>query len=395
MTMAAVIESRTAEAPAQPLTSGITRVDILSDLAAAEPIWRALEMSGLSTPYQRFDFLGAWQRHAAAQHDATPLIVVAWDAQQRPLLLLPLALRHACGARVAGFMGGKHTSFNMGLWDRAFAASATPGDLDDLLNGLHQRDVVDVLALTQQPMRWRDQANPLALLPYQPSANGCPVLTMPPGADPTALVSNSFRRKLKAKEKKLQALPGYRYLIAETDAEIARLLNWFFKVKPIRMAEQKLPNVFAEPGIEAFVREACSARLASGRRAIEIHALDCDEEIIALFAGVADGERFSMMFNTYTLSEHARWSPGLILMRDIIDHCAGAGYHRLDLGIGTDDYKRMFCKDDEPIFDCFIPLSARGWLAAMALSALHRGKHLVKHNPALLDLAQRLRGALR
>ena len=44
-------------------------------------------------------------------------------------------------------------------------------------------------------------------------------------------------------------------------------------------------------------------------------------------------------------------------------------YRALDLGIGSDDYKPMFCKDDEPIFDSFIPLSLRGRLAATAMSA--------------------------
>ena len=71
-----------------------------------------------------------------------------------------------------------------------------------------------------------------------------------------------------------------------------------------------------------------------------------------------------MMFNTYTMSANSKYSPGLILMRDIIDHYAGQGYRALDLGIGSDDYKRLFCKDDEPIFDSFIPLSQRGKLAA-------------------------------
>jgi CelD/BcsL family acetyltransferase involved in cellulose biosynthesis len=54
----------------------------------------------------------------------------------------------------------------------------------------------------------------------------------------------------------------------------------------------------------------------------------------------------------------------------------------------------MFCKGDEPIFDSFIPLTARGGLAAGAISALHRGKRLVKQNQTLLRLAQRLRHAL-
>ena len=90
------------------------------------------------------------------------------------------------------------------------------------------------------------------------------------------------------------------------------------------MAEQKLPNVFAEPGVEDFIRDACLAPLAGGGHAIDIHALECDAEVIAIFAGVADGHRFSMMFNTYTMSESAQYSPGLILMRDIVDHYAGA-----------------------------------------------------------------------
>ena len=155
------------------------------------------------------------------------------------------------------------------------------------------------------------------------------------------------------------------------------------------MAEQKLPNVFAEPGVEDFIRGACMAPLAGGGRVIDIHALECDDEVIAIFAGVADGHRFSMMFNTYTMSGNSRYSPGLILMRNIVDHYAGRGYRALDLGIGSDDYKRLFCKSDEPIFDSFIPLSLRGKVAAAAMSGINRAKHLVKHNPALFEMAQK------
>lgn len=157
-------------------------------------------------------------------------------------------------------------------------------------------------------------------------------------------------------------------------------------------AEQKLPNVFAEPGVEQFIRSACLA-LRGDSRTIDIHALECDDEVIALFAGVADGQRFSMMFNTYTTSENARYSPGLILMRYIIDRYAERGYNSLDLGIGSDDYKRMFCKSDEAIFDSFVPLTSRGRLAAAAMSSLNHGKRLVKQNQMLLDLARRLRQA--
>ncbi len=393
MTIAAAIDSRRAEAPARSRTSRIARVDVIGDLAAAETVWRELETRQLATSYQRFDLLSNWQREVGAREGALPFIVIAADADSRPLMLLPLALRRERGVRIASFMGGKHATFNMAVCDWDFARDATAADLAAVVSALRAKDAADVLALTQQPRRWQDCLNPLAVLPKQHSVNDCPVLTMAPGDPPANWISNSFRRRLKSKERKLQS-PGYRYHVADSDADIERLLNWFFHVKPMRMAEQKLPDVFAEPGVEDFIRKACRAKLAGGGHAIDIHALECDDEVIAIFAGVADGHRFSMMFNTYTMSDRSRYSPGLILMQHIIDHYAERRYRALDLGVGSDEYKRLFCKGDEPIFDSFIPLTARGRIAAAAISTISRAKRLVKHNQMLLHIAQRLRRAL-
>ncbi|HEU0084674.1 MAG TPA: GNAT family N-acetyltransferase [Bradyrhizobium sp.] len=394
MTMAAAIEHRPGTRTWSG-TSRIARVDIINDFGTAEPVWRKLEQSGrFCSPYQRFDLLSAWQRNVGEREGVTPFIVVARDRDGEPLLLLPLGIKCAGGARVASFPGGKHATFNMALWARDFAAGATSADLDALVAGIRGHGAADVLALTRQPRRWLEEPNPFALLPAQASANDCPLLKMAPDAPPQSRISNSFRRRLKGKERKLQSLPGYRYRLATEDADITRLLDWFFAVKPQRMAAQNLPNVFADPGVEDFVRDACMARLAGGGRAIDIHALECDDEVIAIFAGVADGHRFSMMFNTYTLSGNSKYSPGLILMRDIIDHYAARGFSSLDLGIGSDDYKRLFCKDDEPLFDSFVPLTLRGRAAAAGLAAYTRAKRLVKHTPVLMQLAQQLRGVV-
>ncbi len=395
MTMAASIESlRSAAVPPRP--GRLVNVDILHDTDAAEAVWRDLESQQYgSTPFQHFEFLSRWQREVGAREGLTAFIVTGYDAERRPLLLLPLALGRNHGVRVASFMGGRHTTFNMALWDRDFAATAAADDVAVLLAAIRDRAAVDVLAMTRQPRCWRDLPNPMAMLPNQPSINDCPVLIMMPGEPATARISHAFRRRLRAKERKLQALAGYRYHVATTDADIDRLLDWFFSVKPLRMASQKLPDVFSEPGVVPFIRSTCLAPGVAGSRAIDVHALECDDEVIAVYAGVADGQRFSMMFNTYTMSENARFSPGLILMQHIVDHYAERGFGVLDLGIGSDDYKLQFCKNDEPIFDCFIPLSARGRLAALAMSRFNRTKHAVKHNPALLQMAQRLRSAFR
>jgi CelD/BcsL family acetyltransferase involved in cellulose biosynthesis len=245
--------------------------------------------------------------------------------------------------------------------------------------------------LNQQPLDWNGATNPFARLPRQLSANECPLLTIDPKA-PSARFSGSFRRKLNGKERKLQALPGYRYTIARTEEDARRLLDAFFAIKPLRMAEQKIRNVFAESGTKAFIEHACLDGIAAGKQAIELHGLECDAEVIAIFAGVSDGDRYSTMFNTYTMSDAARNSPGLILIRNMIDHHAQLGCSSFDFGVGTDEYKLQFCKDErQPLFDSFVPLTAKGQIAARLFSLETSLKRAIKRSPMAMRALNTLR----
>ena len=100
----------------------VARVEVFDDMAAAEPVWRALEQGHcIATPYQRYDFLHLWQRHVGAPAGVEPFIVVGFNAAGAPLFLWPLGCHRVFGLRVAGFLGGKHANFNMGLWRRDVA----------------------------------------------------------------------------------------------------------------------------------------------------------------------------------------------------------------------------------------------------------------------------------
>ena len=107
MTMAAAIESRTAKASAWSRASRIAGVEILSDLDQAEAIWHGLQdQKQFFTPFQRFDFLQPWQRQVGEREGFQPFVVIAYDGERRPLLLLPLVTKARYGIRTAHFMGG-------------------------------------------------------------------------------------------------------------------------------------------------------------------------------------------------------------------------------------------------------------------------------------------------
>jgi CelD/BcsL family acetyltransferase involved in cellulose biosynthesis len=374
----------------------IARIALFDTFESAEAVWHGFDGDRLATPYQRYEFLSLWQRHVGNYLGLKPCIVVAYDDCEVPVALLPLVVERAYGLSVACFPGGKHVTFNMPIWRRDFAAHASAETMQALVRMIAAADpAIDALALMRQPQVWNGLPNPLALLGGQASVNDCPLLVIDPRAGPSRRISNSFRRRLNHKERKLGANPGFRYTVARTTADAKRLLDAFFTVKPIRLAQQGLPNVFAEPGNEQFLREVAETALRANRPGLEIHALECDDEVISVFAGVADDNRFSMMFNTYTMSANARYSPGLILIRNIVDHYASRGFTALDLGIGADDYKLLFCKQHEPVLDSFIALNGRGRVLALWLSLEAHAKRFVKRSHALTRIALSLRRILR
>ena len=380
-----------ADAPA----SDVARVAVFRELSAVEPLWRRFERAGtVLTPYQRFDFLGSWQRNVGERAGIAPCIVVGFDLANEPAFLWPFGERSIGPLRVLGFLGGKHANFNLGLWRRERAAAMTAEGLRVIFARLRADGLASDLAiLRNQPPVWEQFANPFAMLPHRPSVDDASRTALArPGLEfVDANMSATNRRKLRAKERKLEELPGYRYARATTPAEVTRMLDSFFTLKPVHLAALGVRNVFAEPGVEQFVREASLSGLSDGAPVIEVHGIEGDGEVIAMFAGASDGRRFTSMFNTYTTSEHSRHSPGLVLLRRLIAAQADCGVAAFDLGIGDASYKALFCRDTEKLFDSFIPFSPLGRVAAFAARNAQHMKRRIKQTPALWSALQAVR----
>ena len=75
----------------------------------------------------------------------------------------------------------------------------------------------------------------------------------------------------------------------------------------------------------------------------------------------------------------------------MIGDCIRRGVASFDIGVGRADYKSFFCKEAEPLYDTFLPLTPRGRLAAPAFRAAYAAKRVIKSQPALWTAVQYLR----
>ena len=364
------------------------RVEIHSDLSAAQACWRALEAAPemVATPFQRYDWVRAFLGDEGAERVC---ILAVYDAREPatlpPLALLPLTVAREGGLRVARFAGRRHARYGMPLYRSPAAAMRL--DAASLRRAARAAGI-DALALGAQPVVWDGVPNPLARL-GQPSPSDGYGLALDADAEATVrcAFSADARKKLRTKEKRLAALlgPVAHERVCEPSA-VARVLYAFHAQKAARFAALGIADPFADPAMQAFLRRACCGG------SLELHALLAGGRVLATYAGAVDAHRFSGMVNSFESDpEIARNSPGDVLLLHLVAEQAARGRRAFDLGVGEARYKASICDTVIALTDAFVPVSARGALYAAAMRGATRAKCAVKRDPRLWALVQRLR----
>ena len=372
------------------LSGRVATVEIHADARAALADWLDLLAAAPATAYGHPDWLLPWIEAVGAPSGLEPMIVLARDAEGRATAILPLAVRRRGALAVAGFLGGRDSNFNMGLfrsgppWTRA--------DVADLLRraaAASGRDV-DIFSFRNQPHGWQGVPNPLLALARQPSPSFAYKAEL--DADPEAFfrarLSRESRKKLRQKMNRLRAMGDVEFVEARTPAEVAEVLDAFVAQRTARNVASGLPSDELR-GLRRFLD-----RVVGEGGPVSFHALRCAGRVVATLAGTRHRDRFSGMLTSFTADpEFARTSPGELLLSEVMGRCCEAGLSTFDLGIGEARYKESYCPDVEPLFDSLVPLTPRGHVYARLEGARLQLKRAVKQSRWAWRLVGRLRRA--
>lgn len=366
-------------------------VEILRDLAQAAPAWTALLPLARATPYQTPGFLGAWTAHVAPHERVAPLIVIARDSAGDAVLALPFGVRKRFGVSVAGFLGGSHVNYNMPVIRADRLARFTPQETMRLMRVIAREAGVDGFALSNQPYAFNGVANPFAALPHQPAIDPafCGPLEATLDEHLKLHVSAKTRSAQRRKLRRFEEQGEVRLYRAGSASEREQVLEAYFRQKAQRLAQRGIDNPFAEPGVEAFIRQA--AGLDGGAKAIDLYGFDLGPHTIATFGVISDAARMCGMFNSITSCDLARYSPGELLLNFMVEDAIARGMRSFDLGVGAAPYKALHCPTLEPLFDSVFGVTPRGRAAAAGLGAFRAAKARIKASPIAYGLLKRLR----
>ena len=116
----------------------------------------------------------------------------------------------------------------------------------------------------------------------------------------------------------------------------------------------------------------------------ELHALYFGEQLAAVDFGMTDGPTYHSWIVAYD-NQFAAYSPGIQLLEGLIDEAKALGYSKIDLGAGTDGYKKNYATDPIAVKAGFIALQgAAGKLLSLYAKAESLGETRLSDAPGKL-----------
>lgn len=357
------------------------RIEVVSDSAGIRDEWSALAARAAVSPYQTYSFAAGWMETIGRAERVRPFIVAARDQAGQARAILPLCTQRRAGLKIALFLGGRESNFNLPILD-------PDGNFDsERLRALLRQaaqvsdDPPDLVYLRNQPRRFEGFDNPLAFPNARPSASFAYGATLPARVeDLAARLSKDARKKLKRKEARLAELGELSYEHCVTGARGDAILEGLIRQKSARFSDMGVDDAFGR-GVATFLKRLHSE---TEERALELHALSVGGRIVATYAGIVRGGRFSGMLNSFDMEEEvARCSPGDLLLHALMRNLVSRGMTHFDLGTGEARYKNAVCDETIELCDFVLPISARGAVAAPLFSAYLWLKRRVKQSAGL------------
>lgn len=381
--------------PADGVARGHTKIQIHRDTASVEADWRAFEADAWMSPYQRFDFIDAWQTAIGTGAGIVPAITTIRD-ERGLLALLPLGVSRMGPLRVLRYLGGKHANYNVPLlrWSEDVDGEAL---VLSAFDAIRRAAIGDIAWLENQPVAWLGADHPLRVFPQLPSASSAYSAELGGNADQVLPRIRSKRSlgKLNRSQRRLEDKHGKVALRrARTAGEAEMVLAAFHHQKSVRLKQLGIPNVFDRPEVKAFLHDLATRDPGADRPPLDLYWLDVGGEIAWTGSGVTTPNRFGSMINSFDCEEDRHVPIGDIALKELMADLCGRGFSCFDLGIGEAEYKDHWCKITDELFVTVLPLNARGIVAAPLLRGYQRLKKRAKKSETMSRVYNRMRNAL-
>ena len=305
--------------------------------------------------------------------------------RNRILGILPLAVH----AGILRFLGSPRSDYNDIVCEEFSAAAVLERALDDLLQlATWNRCILDNVSELSRIARY------LPLLPPRLKshlqrfvASPCPTITLNGGET----LRKSVRTHVRRQSRKLERLGGFTFRHMENEPGIERHLNVLFRQHMERQAFRHEPSQFAGTQSREYFR--AMALDASLRPWLRFGVLELESQPLAYHFGFEANGKYLWYKPSFSI-DYYDYSPGELLLSEVVKNAAESGLREVDLTIGDEPYKLRFATHVRQNFVICV-LRDRGDVRGWMTSWLQHTKEQIREKPSVLQFARNAKQRVR
>ena len=355
-----------------------------------EIYWNIIEKSSNYFIFQKFDWLKTWQRYIGNQsYKISPHIIVLFDDNFSPKIIFPLGTHHKLGVKIFTFLGGNQSDYNYPLIDREW--------INNQKLVMNAWEVIsnhfpnfDVLHFEKFPENILNDFNPfLKILNFR--------------IHDTAYFSKipktieDFEKKLRSKVRtdtnrqlrRLNALSGVLKIDLNnilTDDKVG--INEMIKQKRKKYALTNVPDIFKDNNVKSFYLNL--HKNLTGNASVHFSVLKFDHHFLSTHWGAIHNGRFYFLMPSYESGKFAVYSPGKILLYNLMTNAIKNKLEIFDFTIGGEQYKKDWCDNKIDLYEYLKVKSFKGFVYVIMIKL----KRIIRNNSFIFNITKKIYGLI-
>lgn len=325
-----------------------------------EKKWKKLEDSSNCFVFQTYAWSKYWYETFCTNSGHTSLyVIVITDDSRKPVLLIPFYLQKKIGLKVLSFIGGNQSDYKSVIADM------------ELLNDINEFNryyrfaeqyfpFSDVVHFEKVPDFIGNSKNYLLdshKFQYQESAFS---LKLPSNYEELrTIVKSKTINDVKRQIKRLNLVGNLVF-----DCEVKSVYNneeikEMIKQKRARYLATNVPDMFRDERVNDFYTNI--SKIGPSNFHVHFSTLKLNGEIIATHWGVVYLNRFYFLMPTYLMNEYSIYSPGKVLLNELINWSILNKLDVFDFTIGSEHYKKDWCNREICLYQYVSVITLKGY----------------------------------
>lgn len=319
--------------------------------AELETFWKALEPFSQHYVFQSYEWLNFGQKTVGeGTQGVTPWIGVVFDLDDQPRMIFPLGFRRILGARVLEFIGGEQSDYLGPLVHNTWVSdmSKIRSAWDMVRNALPPYDVRHFAKL---PACWCETANPMLEIFGSTFQDNAYALQLPGNFEALqAGLRPKLRQDTKRQRRRLQGMGTLGFEVVDSsESRWNAVLGEMIEQKRQRFRATGVSDMFVDAAVQQFYREMPKRFAGEGK--IHFSILSFNDNILSTHWGAIYRDRFYFLIPTYESGKWRNYSPGRLLLDNLMEWCVQNGLKVFDFTVGGEEYKKDWCDSEMSVFE--------------------------------------------